>query len=540
MLRLGPGLGPGPGRAGASLLTCLGRALGRRRGRLGRARPGVVLRDGVVPDRARRLPAAGRPRPQGGLLGRLGPAQHPAPTAGLQALQVRAPGRAPRGLRAGGPFWGRGFGLGGAGLRGLGRPAWQGQGRSERSGQLGPGIQTRSTAPGPRTYRSLRHPALGPGWAPRTRAASCVRGPGPRPPPLTWPPPVPGRPVPGASRWFPKPARTPSPSPARTQGWSRHDAKEAESCPELPAPPVPQFPPPRTRAVSWSCLLSSMCPGAAAPPRPLQTPLRLREPRPGPGPLPLLASTPPARLGPAPASCRPRPPPGPLQPAVLASPTGRRITVRAPLPPSSACPDGTPARPGSAGKGRPWPLCSLHALGPRAGSRSRPAGPSCAPGRPKPAPSRPTPAVPSWAVCPRLTALLGVRLFPGKLLAAPQAGEGLPEQRLGHAGARRAECAPRARRKRIPGMLGKNFFFSLPFPRPEQAMLGDVVAWAGGRDPGMWARPGAAPAGGDWNFARVQRQPRLITDSGFPWLPRVGLSHIWWPHWPVPADSRGV
>lgn len=144
MLRLGPGLGPGPGRAGASLLTCLGRALGRRRGRLGCARPGVVLRDGVVPDRARRLPAAGRPRPQGGLLGRLGPAQHPAPTAGLQALQVRAPGRAPRGLRAGGPFWGRGFGLGGAGLRGLGRPAWQGQGRSERSGQPGPGIQTRS------------------------------------------------------------------------------------------------------------------------------------------------------------------------------------------------------------------------------------------------------------------------------------------------------------------------------------------------------------------------------------------------------------
>ena len=68
--------------------------------------------------------------PAGGLLWWLGPAQHPAAAAGLQALQVGTMSWAPRCLRAGGPlrsslgsFWG--LGLWGTGLRALGWSAWQ-------------------------------------------------------------------------------------------------------------------------------------------------------------------------------------------------------------------------------------------------------------------------------------------------------------------------------------------------------------------------------------------------------------------------------
>lgn len=92
-------------------------------------------------------------------------------------------------------------------------------------------------------------------------------------------------------------------------------------------------------------------------------------------------------------------------------------------PPSQPLPDRTPAHSRSPTRGR-------------GGLRGAPPRPPAVPpwgsgtisraGRGSAPPPRPP---------PRLTALLRVRLFPGKFLPAPQAGEGFPEQRLGHAGA---------------------------------------------------------------------------------------------------------
>lgn len=135
-----------------------------------------------------------------------------------------------------------------------------------------------------------------------------------------------------------------------------------------------------------------------------------------------------------------------------------------------------------------------------------------------------------------LTALLRVGLFPGKFLPAPQAGEGFPEQRLGHAGALARPSArplpgctaprpprpsplpprqPRATRKRIPGMLGPNFFF--PFPRPERAMLGDVVAWTGrGGKGALGCLPGLQLV--RWCSPRHPPFSLSLDDREFSWL----------------------
>lgn len=59
---------------------------------------------------------------------------------------------------------------------------------------------------------------------------------------------------------------------------------------------------------------------------------------------------------------------------------------------------------------------------------------AASPWAPGPPPGRAGLGAPPASPVP-LTALLRIRLFPGKFLPAPQAGEGFPEQRLGHAGA---------------------------------------------------------------------------------------------------------
>lgn len=123
---------------------------------------GVFLRDRVIPNLTRRLPASRCPGPQSSLFWWLGPTQHPSAAAGLQALQVGPPSWAPRCLRARGhlcsslgPFRGLGLWLWRTGLRALGWAAWQRARRVRRSYPLLPPGQPQPSA------HSLQGPGLG-------------------------------------------------------------------------------------------------------------------------------------------------------------------------------------------------------------------------------------------------------------------------------------------------------------------------------------------------------------------------------------------